>query len=488
LISFGSPWWLAGLAPWAGLTLYMLMGRRRRVIVPFLELWSRNGTTPRFKRSWHRPPTAVAAVLATAFLAVLAAAVPRLTGGGTARPIVVIVDHGITMPAARLQRLAAAAMPDLLRILGDNPVEMVSAPGDSRSIPLTDLPRFLAQAPSIVLDSTTALANAARDALLDSQAIVVLLSDRKIDVSDPRLVQIVPGDKLTNIGITDFSVRAFPRPQAMVRLVNDSPLTESVLSVTGAAPQTVSLPAPGRSANYFIDLSAAPNEVEASIDPGGDIAIDDHAWARRGPSWPNVKAICMVPPELQRMLDVYRRHRPAEWDAKTLTIAPVGAEADAVIVTDSVPTTPPPPGQTQWDASPITAGLDFGAAMRDAQIATGQPGPDSRQVVWIGDHVLVAVRDAPARQAWIGFRSAAWATTPDFVVFWTRILDWLGQGDDQYIARVIAVPPLDSATPADWVSQLNHLAAGQPSGPRDLSSWALGAAMSCLLIAAAAWR
>src|SRR5207249_962585 len=40
--------------------------------------------------------------------------------------------------------------------------------------------------------------------------------------------------------------------------------------------------------------------------------------------------------------------------------------------------------------------------------------------------------ERPARQVWVGFDSQSWPRSKDFVVFWTNVLDWLGEGGSGY--------------------------------------------------------
>jgi len=76
------PIWLVLLAPWVGLTLWLLWGQLDRRGVPFLKLW-RDETTHHRKpnRAWAKPPLALIALLAAMFLAIAAAAGPMVRIG-----------------------------------------------------------------------------------------------------------------------------------------------------------------------------------------------------------------------------------------------------------------------------------------------------------------------------------------------------------------------------------------------------------------------
>jgi hypothetical protein len=47
---FTSPIWLALLVPWAGVSVWLLWGRRDRTNVPFLKLWRGPVESPRAQR------------------------------------------------------------------------------------------------------------------------------------------------------------------------------------------------------------------------------------------------------------------------------------------------------------------------------------------------------------------------------------------------------------------------------------------------------
>jgi hypothetical protein len=64
--------------------------------------------------------------------------------------------------------------------------------------------------------------------------------------------------------------------------------------------------------------------------------------------------------------------------------------------------------------------------------------------------VLVAVRDTPVRQVWVGFRSPEFPTLKDFVIFWTNVFDWTGQGGDEFDSTPVQMigPEWKLQTPA----------------------------------------
>jgi hypothetical protein len=510
-MSFGAPIWLLGLVAWGVVAIYLMRGRWERVGVPYLNLWPREGIAPSSRRARRLPPR-VAALLAAALLAIVAAGGPRAGHSGISRPVTLILDRGITMSVRRgtqrrFQTVAGNAADEILNILGPGMMRLVVVPGgDARIVDRSAWTDGLTYLDPTAADTQAALGAAAREALLDSQAIVIVLSDRRINVDDPRLVRITPQDQLTNIGIAALAVRAEPAPQAMVRLDNDSPLGRATLRVSGAAgPVAVDLPPRGGAKNYFVDLRTAGPEVEAAVRPGGNIEADDRAWVVRSQSSARLQVGCALPPEVQRMVEVYGKDRPPGEESATVPISANDSSGPAVQIAPA--DTPLPQGQVQLESSPITDGLDWSAVAGDGRIAVQRPDASWRAVASVTGQVLAAVREQPARQVWVGFRSAAWAGTPDFVLFWSKAFDWVGGGQDAYLSttvgneelwpgvyrraghRIAVNAPavrLEAVTPEDWQNKLAGLAAEAPIGPADLSGWALVGAIACLLAAAVA--
>jgi hypothetical protein len=48
------------------------------------------------------------------------------------------------------------------------------------------------------------------------------------------------------------------------------------------------------------------------------------------------------------------------------------------------------------------------------------------------------VREAPARQVWVGIEADPWPRTADYVVFWGNVFDWVGGGEAQFAAHAAA--------------------------------------------------
>jgi hypothetical protein len=80
---------------------------------------------------------------------------------------------------------------------------------------------------------------------------------------------------------------------------------------------------------------------------------------------------------------------------------------------------------------PIISGLDWRIIAADASAAES-PGEGWRPLIRSGPLVLVAVRDQPARQVWVGFTSPTFPMRKEYPIFWTKVFDWVGGGEEQF--------------------------------------------------------
>jgi hypothetical protein len=290
------------------------------------------------------------------------------------------------------------------------------------------------------------LALACRQALRESAGPVVLLSDRAIDLSDPRLVQFTSTAQITNVGIDLLAVRASPATQAMVRLFNQSSLTSAqlILRADGRIVQSqpIELPASGEKRNYFVDLPAQPTVVEAEVQCDDLIQINHRAWVIRRAAWPIVEPHGSLPPELTRMIEVYGRHRLPSEASQHIAIVnasdPVPANIPVAILADESETgiSTIEPLIIKDDLANIQA-LDWKSILTGATVSP-VPGKDWQSIISANGKVIVALRETPTRQAWIGFHADDFARRPDFVIFWTAIFDWLGgDGSPDYTSRKV---------------------------------------------------
>jgi hypothetical protein len=99
-------------------------------------------------------------------------------------------------------------------------------------------------------------------------------------------------------------------------------------------------------------------------------------------------------------------------------------------------TSPIGDGKLQLGDPTLTGDVDWAQLLGDVRATANLPaGEGWTAAVSRGSRVLVAEREQPTRQVWIGFWSDAWARRPGFVIFCTRALDWVGGGAQAFDSR-----------------------------------------------------
>ena len=88
---------------------------------------------------------------------------------------------------------------------------------------------------------------------------------------------------------------------------------------------------------------------------------------------------------------------------------------------------------------------------------------------------VLAVCQQPVRRVWIGFQSDVFPHYPDFVIFWSNVFDWLGDGGQDYES---APSPSPAVTP---------LAEAETSA-KPLAAPLFLAALGLICLSAIAWR
>ena len=284
-----------------------------------------------------------------------------------------------------------------------------------------------------------------------------------------------PPSRPSNVAITRVAAIDRPRAQLMVTVRNDSELAAARLEVRSgetAVGQDLSLPPRSQQRSYFIDLPTLAEKLEVTL-------ADHHATLTRESLPAKVEVRGDVPPEVRRVAEAYSHARPAGEEGSIVAIPSAGSEPGVIVAAGEFST-----GELrapQVTDHPVTDHVDF-AALSTAWVSATDPGGDGWTVLVSSEgRPLVAVRESPARQVWIGFHSPDFARTPAFVVLWTNVLDWVGgTGETHYVATL---SPPESIAPA----KPQAAAAGAPEFDVDVAPAVALAALFCLFFAALRW-
>ncbi|HUB27843.1 MAG TPA: hypothetical protein VL992_20635, partial [Tepidisphaeraceae bacterium] len=279
------------------------------------------------------------------------------------------------------------------------------------------------------------------------------------------------------------------------------------LSLTSAPPQIIQLPPRGAEKNYFINLSAADSIIRAHIAPGGAISADDVFAAVRRQAWPRLEIRTPLAPEIRRMVDVYQRLRPPGPDSQLLPITASDSSGACIRIPPPTAEFNPISASLAIEPSVLTSGIDFSDLAANCTAGDLPNAADWHILIRSGPRPLLAIRQSPSRQVWIGFHSPAWSATPEFVIFWTKVFDWAGHGADTYSWQPAHLPdhpapglfahdtlainapalPLDPPPATNWQRQLQLAESVAPPGSPDASRWLLLSSILFLAISAALW-
>jgi len=465
-VSFLAPIWLLGLLPWAGVAAWLMWGRRRRVDVPFLALWGGIEPQRRMRRSVELPPAGVLFVLAAALLGVVAAARPVVGRSGGGAVVTIVVDRGGTMTAdggERYRRLIETGGREVAAALGPGPVQLVFVPGGAaQRSDRAGWSEVAKRHAAVALATGDELRQAVKRLGATSSGPIVVLSDQSINAGEGRVVEISPGDRIENVGITRVAARDGPA-EVMVGVGNWSSATRATLTVSSGGrqrPQDVELPPPGGVRNYFVQMDGLADVVGVAVAAEGDrVSVDDQGWLVREYSWPRLEVRAELPAELRRMVEVYQVRRPAGERSKVVALVDredqLAGGAGVVVSRDASGSAAG--GELRVVDHPVTRSVRWEQATSGARVAE-RPRGDWTPLVFRGGRVLVAVRPEPARRVWVGFGSEVFARTADYVVFWTNVFDWVGEGGAEFTAHEVR------GLPPEWTLGGGGLPAGVENG------------------------
>ncbi len=464
---FAAPWWLIGLAPWGAMAVWLLRGRRRRVRVPFVIFWKDAERTEPPRRGFQWPPAWVVLAMLGALLAIVGAGRPHSRWPAGSQPITIIVDRGITMSAGNEPRFRQVARQVEEQLANELPswtsVELIDVPGSETIARVNNWRPQVDAMPMTAYDTRDALIAMVHQKLKESIGMVIAISDQPIDISDPRLIQCPSSTPVDAILITRLAARDKPAAQIMVELLNESARSKATVQITTddqSSSRAVDLPPRGQRANYFFDPKSLADRLEASIIDGGAPA-NNHAWLVREGSYPKIQIETTLDPAIQRMIDVYSRNRPPTNGAETVRVCgslqDLPDDGTGIIVYPSRETVRFQ--SLSFASHPILEHVDLKSISADGLTISLAAPQGWTPLISMGDRILAAYRTVPHRAVWIGFDSPAWERTPDFVIFWANLLDWVGSGGQGYVSH-----PLTEVNPAWQMITAPGLSPSPPSG------------------------
>jgi hypothetical protein len=129
------------------------------------------------------------------------------------------------------------------------------------------------------------------------------------------------------------------------------------------------------------------------------------------------------------MVESYAAIRPAS--ASSRRVAIVGSTQD--LAADE-------PGVILATPVPVQGAVEVHEHVVTANVGVWPTSAGGDEAGWetlvrIGGRQAVGIRDGPPRRAIVGLEAAAWGGTPDFVIFWTNLLDWLADSQPRYVSR-----------------------------------------------------
>jgi hypothetical protein len=459
-------------------------------------------------------------------LAILAAAhIELILGHRRARSMLtIILDRGITMSARgskelRFREIADQVQQELRRRFTDCTIQLISVPGETtENLDLMQFSDRVAQLGPTALDTRQLLSQIVSQA----KPPTVVISDRALP-GDSQVIQAAPEGPIEDVAITAIAARERPSRQVMVRIRNQSPRASVALRISSAGQsleRQIDLPMPPGERNYFVDLPAIGGDVRAELPLDDALPANNRAWLVRERASPKIEPRFPVSPELRRLIEAYARSRPAGRESATLSIVNylvalhkghpgilIAPAQETVVRLDLQVSDHALTGHVNWQKLP--------APLRVASAAPDGWWPLLRT----GQKILLAVSPS-SNQVWIGFDSATWTTSTDYVIFWTNVFDWAGGGAESLSAHSIdqltpSWKPVDSDTPSyfpglyqrndgsirafnapdvpipngrsiDRRSRIAALAA--ESARADLSPWLLILAITAVLASALLWK
>lgn len=422
------------LVPLAALVIYLLRGRGKPAYVPHLPLWDVTRFQPA-KRRFRAPPLSIVFALLAIFWLILASAgisIP-LRHPGIER-MTIVIDRGLSMSAGKPTRFQEVLSRPEIQSLIASGAKVVFVP------PWHGAP---ASAPPTAIVDPEAIRRAVALQLKARSSDVVLISDEPLQIGAGRVLRIAPRIPPT-ISIERFAVRQGKRSQAMVSIRNQSSFQHAVLTIDSGPSESssrIDLPATGGTRNFFIDLASVSEVISAKISSAAAPAPDNPAWLVRHSAWPILRVVSAVPPDLQRMVDVYTRLRAPSGDSRPIYIGSdpenVPADRPAIILAPNM-SLPVDPAIIEQISPPPGLPLHFSSeSWHDMQISLHPPS-GWRTILESSGHAILALQDHLPQRIWIGFWSNQMTRSADFVLFWSNLFGYLNESEPIYASQACA--------------------------------------------------
>jgi hypothetical protein len=511
---FTSPIWLLGLLPWSGVVVYLFTGQPDKQAVPFLRLWAGTVVAPKRRRALHRPPGFIVLLILSMLLALLAAAGPVIHSTlGSGEITTIILDRGITMsPSSGDGKPFRGVLGIAERLTGA--IDLVPVPGTAVRCTGSDWIQIAQRLTPTALDTQAMMDQAVAEKLRSSTGLVIVLTDRELEGSSDRLVQIAPEESVEDVGIADVGARSKPSSQVMVRLRNQSKLDSAPVRITSGSQtlsRVVKLPAAGETKDFFFDMAEPLGDMVAVEINAHDVApVNDRAWLVREKSWPIIEARTVLPESVTKLIDIYSKTRLPGTHSLHIAVAnhPLTSEENGVWLVSGAGSDDSK--ATVVSPHPVTQDITHwpGAGSLNESLPAGFEAIVSRAGM-----AIVGVRREAGRQVWVNLNLESWSRTPDFVIFFANVFDWINAGRaEEFVGhrvsqmgesslwpglyrgadggfRAVNSPDVRWSAPpiTHWREKLAH-SEGQNRSGSSLGAWFCLGALVCATAAVLVWR
>lgn len=176
--------------------------------------------------------------------------------------------------------------------------------------------------------------------------------------------------------------------------------------------------APSNSNDFFLNFAAEPTELRIWLD-------QSVSTLKRQGARPKIQPQAPLGASAQRVIASYQEARKPTTDSPILKIATSLDTDESGVIPGKYE---PADGALRVLDHPITAHV------RSWPTSAGEAPENWTPLVQRGAKTLVAIRESQnVRQAWLAMDFSVWDTSPDFVIFWTNLLDYLAGPSPEYV-------------------------------------------------------